>query len=286
MTGFILTRRSVLAGLAGIAVTGAAARPFDEVTASGQLRVALYSDNAPFSELRDGKPVGIDVDVAQGLARAMKLDLDLRLVDAAENVDGDFRLNLWKGDLAGTPLADLMLHVPNDKLLGLRNEQVFLVRPYLAQQLAFAWRRNAMEGFDSFTDIEGQSVAVEGASASDMQLLTAEGGRYRASVKHFRTSDEAAKAFLAGETTILAGTQSGIEAALFAAQAAPAEYPVKVLTLGGLTKSRWDLGGAVRADSRDLGYAVGDALGSLIEDGTLKQICAKYGLTYTAPTGF
>lgn len=286
MTGSLPTRRNVLAGLAVLAASDAAARPLDEVTASGQLRVALYSDNAPFSDLHDGKPIGIDVDVAQAVARALKLDLDLRLVDAGENVDGDFRLNLWKGDLAGSPLADVLLHVPNDKLLGIRNEQVFLVRPYFAQQLAFAWRRDAMESFDSFTDIEGQSVAVEGASASDMQLLTAEGGRYRGSVKHFRSLDEATKAFLAGETTILAGTQSGIEAALFAAKASPADYPVKVLTLGGLTKSRWDLGVAVRADSRDLGYAIGDALGGLIEDGTLKQICAKYGVTYTAPTGF
>jgi polar amino acid transport system substrate-binding protein len=281
-----LTRRSLLGGLAAFAAVPAAARPLDEVTGSGTLRVALYAENAPFSEMQGGKPVGIDVDVARAVAKALKVALDLRLVDAGENVDGDFRLNLWRGDLAGSPLADLMLHVPNDKMLGLRNEQVFLVRPYLQQRLAFAWRRGALEGFESFQDIEGRTVAVEGNSASDMQLLMAEGGRYRDNLRHFRDQEAAAKAFLAGETQILAGTRAGIEAALFAAKAPPEETPVVELALTGLVKSRWDLGGAVRSDSRDLGYAVGDALTALVEGDGLKEICARYGVSYTAPTGF
>lgn len=281
-----LTRRGLLGGLALLAAGPAGARPLDEVTSSGTLRVALYAENAPFSDMRDGKPAGIDVDVAQAVAKALKVGLDLRLVDAGENVDGDFRLNLWRGDLAGSPLADLMLHVPNDKLLGLRNEQVFLVRPYLEQRLAFAWRRGAMEGFDSFQDIQGHTVAVEGNSASDMQLLMAEGGRYRDSLKHFRNQEDATRAFLAGETQILAGTRAGIEAALTEAKAQREAVPVVELALTGLVKSRWELGGAVRSDSRDLGYAVGEALTALIEGGTLKEICARYGVTYTAPAGF
>ncbi len=286
-----LTRRAVLAGLGGLAALPASgpvsARPLDEVTASGTLRVALYAENAPFSELRTGKPVGIDVEVAEAVAKALKVRLDLRLVDAGENVDGDFRLNLWRGDLAGSPLADLMLHVPNDKMLGLRNEQVFLVRPYFAQRLAFAWRRGALEGFESFSDIGEHAVAVEGASASDMQLLTAEGGRYRQNLKHFRNQEEAARAFLAGEAPILAGTRAGIEGALFAAgQAGRDDVALTEIALGGLVKSRWDLGGAVRSDSRDLAYAVGDALAALIEGGGLKAICARYGVTDSPPSGF
>ena len=280
------TRRGVLAGLAALAASPARSRPLDEVTGDGTLRVALYAENAPFSDLRDEKPVGIDVDVAQALAEALKLRLDLRLVDAGENVDGDFRLNLWKGDLAGSKLADLMLHVPNDKLLGIRNEQVFLVRPYFEQRLAFAWARDRMEGFSSFPDIEEKQVAVEGASASDLQILMAEGGRYRNNLKHFRNFDEAAKAFLSGETAILAGTRPAIEAALFAAKAGPDRFPVVEIALGGLVKTSWELGGAVRSDSRDLGYAVDEALGAMTEDGRLKAICARYGVTFLPPKGF
>jgi polar amino acid transport system substrate-binding protein len=285
----------------GLTLTGPViARPLDEVKAAGDLRVAVYSDNAPFSDVRDGRQQGIDVDLAKAVADKLGLRLDLRLVDAGENVDGDFRLNLWRGDLAGSPLADLMLHVPHDKILATRNEQIFLTTPYFDQHLAYAYRRDKLEGFDAFRDVEGYAVAVEGASASDMVLLMADGGRYRANLKHFRSFEEAAKAYLAGEAPILAGSRPSIEAALHDAKLpepkapgstppeskAPEANAVVEITSPGLVKTRWDLGGAVRSDSRDLAYAVGDAITALIADGTMKAICAKYGVEYRAPQGY
>ncbi|CAO4180388.1 Transporter substrate-binding domain-containing protein [Methylorubrum populi] len=268
-----------------VAVGPAAARPFDEVVASGVLRIAVYDDNAPFSEAGKPTPRGIDADLAQAIADRLKVKLDLRVVDAGENVDGDFRLNLWRGDLAGTPLADLMLHVPHDRILATRNEQIFLTTPYFEQRLAFAYRRDKVEGFEGVRDLEGHTVAVEGTSASDSLLMNAEGGRYRGNVKHHRSFGEAAKAYLAGEADILAGTRAAIEAVLAAADAREAN-PVVELPVPGLVRTRWDLGGAVRSDSRDLAYAVGDALSALSSEGRLKAICATYGVTYTAPQGY
>lgn len=262
------------------------ARPLDEVKAAGDLRVAVYSDNAPFSEERDGRRQGIDIDLAKAVAEKLGLRLDLRLVDAGENVDGDFRLNLWRGDLAGTPLADLMLHVPHDKILATRNEQIFLTTPYFDQHLAYAYRRDKLEGFDALRDVEGHDVAVEGASASDMLLLMAEGGRFRTNLKHFRSFEDAAKAYLAGEAPILAGARPGIEAALHDAKAPAEANPVVEIASPGMVKTRWDLGGAVRSDSRDLAYAVGDVLTGLIADGTMAAICARYGVVYRAPQGY
>lgn len=264
----------------------APARPLDQVKADGALRVALYADNAPFSFEKAGRPRGIDVDIARAVAERLGVRLDLRLVDAGENVDGDFRLNLWKGDLAGSPLADLMLHVPNDRLLANRNEQIFLTTPYLEQRLAFAYRKGRLEGFASIRDVEGHEVAVEGASASDILLLTAEGGRYRGGLKHFKDFDQAARAYLAGEAPILAGTRAGIEASLHAAGASPEENPVVEVAVPGLVKTHWALGGAVRSDSRDLAYAVGEVVGALSADGTLKAVCGAYGVGFTPPEGY
>lgn len=284
--------RASLRGLAFALLASAAlsapvaARPLDQIRAEGDLRVALYADNAPFSYEKGGKPHGIDVDVAKAVADKLGVRLDLRLVDAGENVDGDFRLNLWKGDLAGSPLADLMLHVPNDRMLATRNEQIFLTDPYFDQRLAFAYRKDKLEGFDSIRDVEGHEVAVEGASASDVLLLTAEGGRFRKELKHFKDFDAAAKAFLAGETPILAGTRAGIEAALHAAGASTQETPVVEVAVPGLVKTHWALGGAVRSDSRDLSYAVGEVVTALAGDGRLKAICATYGVGYTPPQGY
>ncbi|GJE25813.1 substrate-binding periplasmic protein [Methylobacterium organophilum] len=285
-----MTRKARRLALACALVLGlaapAAARPYDEVVAAGEIIVALYGDNAPFSEMKDGKPVGIDVDLAQAIADRLKVKLNLRIVDAGENVDGDFRLNLWKGDLAGSPLADLMLHVPNDKQLALRNEQVFMTTPYFDQHLAFAWKKDKLEGLESLKDFEGKKVALEGNSASDAQLLMAGGGNLRENLLHFRSTEAAAQAYLAGEAPILAGSRAAIEAALFAAKAPRDENPVVEIAIPGMMRAKWDLGGAVRANSRDLGYAVGDTVTALIADGTVKTICDRYGVTYTAPQGF
>lgn len=286
---FARTRRRVLAALlvaTGLTSGNAVARPLDEVTASGVLRVAVYGDNVPFSSENEAAPRGIDADIARAVAERLKLRLDLRVVDAGESVDGDFRLNLWRGDLAGTPLADLMLHVPHDRVLATRNEQIFLTTPYFEQRLAFAYRRDRIEAFEGVRDLEGHAVAVEGTSASDSLVMNAEGGRYRAGVKHYRSFDEAAKAYLAGEAPILAGTRAGIEAAIAAAGASRADNPVVEVPIPGIVRTRWDLGGAVRSDSRDLAYAVGDALSALASEGRLKAICETYGVTYAAPQGY
>ncbi|GJE41812.1 hypothetical protein AEGHOMDF_0978 [Methylobacterium soli] len=179
-----------------------------------------------------------------------------------------------------------MLNVPHDRDLALRNEQIFLTNPYFDQHLAFAYRKGKLEGVDTLADLEGQPVALEGASASDLMLLTAEGGRYRQGLRHFRAFDEAAKAYLAGEATILAGTRAHIEAALKAAGASPEENPVVEIAVPGLVKTRWEIGGAVRTDSRDLAYAVGDAIAALIAEGRLAAICAAYGVGFTPPKGY
>jgi ABC-type amino acid transport substrate-binding protein len=179
-----------------------------------------------------------------------------------------------------------MLHVPHDRILATRNEQIFLTNPYFEQRLAFAYHRGRIEGFEGVRDLEGNTVAVEGTSASDSLVMNAEGGRFRSTVRHFRSFDEAVKAYLAGETAILAGTRAGIEAALAAAGAAGEDNPVVEVPIPGLVRTRWDLGGAVRSDSRDLAYAVGDALAALAQEGRLKAICASYGVSYTAPQGY
>lgn len=284
-------RRPLLAAACGLVLAAmlprsAAARPFDQVVADGTLRVAVYGDNAPFSDEEKGQPHGIDVDLAHAIADRLKLKLDLRVVDAGENVDGDFRLNLWRGDLAGSPLADLMLHVPTDRQLALRNEQVFFTAPYFAQHIAVVYRRGKTEGFDSLDDIGGHPVAVEGASAADLMLLTAQGGRFRENLRHFKSFADAAGAYLSGEAPILAGTRAAIEAALFSAKAPKDENPIAAVPSRGLVKARWEIGGAVRTDSRDLAYAVGDAVTALAAEGRLKAICERYGVTYSPPDGY
>ncbi len=286
MTLSLRRRALLLAASVLLAAAPAAARPLDAVRAEGVLRVALYDDNAPFSSLKDGKPDGIEVDVAHALADALKLKLDLRLIDAGENSDGDLRLALWRGDLAGSALSDVMLHVPADRMFAQRNEQIFTTRPYLQQRLALAWRRGATEDFETLGDIGETPIDVEGNSASDAMLLTANGGSLRKNLKHFKSFNEAATAFLGGDAPILAGTRSEIEGALFTGKAARDGIGITQVKLAGPIKTSWELCGAVKSDSRDLGYAIGDALTAMIDGGTMKDIFAKHGVSYDPPSGY
>lgn len=282
-----LRRRNLLLAVSVLLMAApAAARPLDAVRTDGTLRVALYDDNAPFSSRKDGKPDGIEVDIAQALAETLKVKLDLRFVDAGENSDGDLRLALSRGDLAGSGLSDVMLHVPADRMFAQRNDQIFTTRPYLQQRLSLAWRRGATEDFETLGDIGDTAIDVEGNSASDAMLLTANGGKLRSHLKHFKSFDEAAKAFLSGDAPILAGTRSEIEGALFNGKVARDGIGLTEVKLAGAIKTSWELCGAVRSDSRDLGYAVGDALTAMIDNGSMKEIFAKRGLSYEPPQGY
>lgn len=279
-----LARGAVSAALLATAVAApAVARPLDEVTASGTLKVALYSENKPWSDMENGKPVGIDVDIAAEVAAALKVKPEIKLYDASEDVGGDFRLNLWKGDLVGSPLSDLMLQVPNDRVLTTRDDQVALTSPYFMQKLAIAYNADKLGKMSTVADIGSSKVAVEGTSASDIFLMTVLGGRFRPNAKHFLNFDQAVNAFKTGEEPVIAGTQAQIEAGFHAFGVDGATNPLLIPTLVGPVKNHWELAGAVRANSRDLGYAVGDVLTAMVKDGRMKAICAKYGVTFTPP---
>ncbi len=290
------SRRDVLAlSVAGallsalaLAPAASLARPLDEVVQSGVLRVALYRDNAPFSEDAGGSPSGIDVELARRIAAKLGVKADVRIVEASENVDGDFRLNLWRGDLAGSRLADLMLNVPSDKMLAVRNEQIVLTAPYAEQRLSIAWRKGSVEGgFKDVQDVQGRKVAVEGVSPVDALLGFANGGIYRDSLQHFRSFGEAAASFIGGEADFLAGSRAAIENALHRADPAKtADVEIKDLAGTGLVKPRWELCGAVRQDSRDLAYAVGDAIAALTAEGAMKEIFAAEGTSFSPPAGY
>ena len=280
------TRRDLLALLGAAALAGAAsARPLDDVVQSGVLRVALYRENAPFSDNSDKGPVGIDVDLAKRIAAEIGVKAEIRIVEASENVDGDFRLNLWRGDLAGTGLADLMLSVPADKKLEIRNEQVFFTPPYARQQLSIAYRKGTVEGgFQDLQDIEGRTIALEGTSPADALIALANGGVFRDSAKHFRTFDEAAEDFVAGRSDFLGGSRSAIENAVWKAMAVDVE--IKDLAGTGLIRPQWELCGAVRSDSRDLGYRVGEAIAAIAARGETKAIFAAHGASFAPPSGY
>ena len=98
-------RRILLATLlaAGLPLAHAQTELSDlaRIRASGTLKVAVYKDNAPFSDGPANDIHGLDVSIAAALARQLKLKLSLLPFDAGENMNDDLRNMVWRGHYLG-----------------------------------------------------------------------------------------------------------------------------------------------------------------------------------------
>ena len=268
----------LLACLGGVpnADSHAWARPLDEVTASGELSVVVYRDYPPWSQNVDGRVVGVDADIAAALAKRLGLKLSLVELTADESVDDDLRNGIWKKSKLGQPMADVMLHVPYDRELDIRNDQVALVAPYAREMMAVA-RRAATPTVGL---LNGLRIGVEVDSLADLYLSGAFGGRMRADTHRYRHLAEAAAALKTGELEALVGPRGEIEGAL-----GPSHPGWVVSTPGfpGLQKTSWPFGMAVKDNSRDLGYALEDAVSAMTKDGELAAIFAAHAVSFNPP---
>ena len=277
------TRRQLLsfaaaALAAGILPRRAGARPLDDVVAAGRLMVAVYRDNPPFSYRKNSALVGVDVDLARAIAGRLGVGIEFMELTAGEAVSDDLRNAVWRGPVVGGSVADVMIHVPYHKEFGLRNPEAVLFGPY--QRERFALARNPMRMTQPMlASLPDEPIGVEIDSIPDFYLLGAFGGRLRERIVHYMTIPEAVDALVKGDVAVVIATQSQVEAAL---GGRVADFPVTPVTFPGMMTSSWDIGMAVKENSRDLAYAVGDAVNAMLEDGTLPEIFRKHGVTHNA----
>lgn len=279
------SRRRLLAGLAATAtplalrIRPASARPLDEVVERGYLRVAVYRDFPPFSFRRDGKLVGIDVDLAGRIAEKLGVRLDVFEQTAGETVADDLRVAVWRGSLFGTESADVMMHIPYDQEFGLRNPEAVLFSPYHHEVFALA-RNPSRVRSAMLATLPDEPIAVEVDSVPDFFLLGMQGGRLRERIVHCPTPEAAVEKLVGGEASAVLGPLSQLQAAL---GARVEDFPVTVVALPGMMTSNWNIGMATKENSRDLAYAIGDAVAALTEDGSMAAIFQRYGATHTPP---
>ena len=285
-----VTRRRFLSGLAAAGATvgasagtvlprAAAARPLDEVMERGRLRVAVYRDFRPFSFQQDGTLVGIDVDLARAIAGKLGVKADIVEQIAGETVSDDLRVAVWRGSLFGGELADIMMHIPYDKQFGLMNPEAVLFGPYHHE--VFALARNPQRVRSAMlATLPEEPIAVEIDSIPDFFLLGLQGGRLRSHVIHCPTPEAAVEKLTSGEAAAVLAPLSQVQAAL---GARAEQFPITTVTLPGMMTSSWNVGMATKENSRDLVYAIGDAVAALTEDGTMAKVFASYGVTHTPP---
>ena len=275
--------RASLAAAFIMAVTAnsATARPLDEVLASKRLFVVAYEDNRPFSWTQDdGTVTGIDVEIAKALATELGVDADIELRMGGERADQDVRVNVIRGTVGGGKPGDIMMHIPTDKEFAMKFKEAVISNPYFLQTVAIAIDSKRIPKDATFDIFKKEKVSVKLATVSDYFLMGFQDGALVNNVSHFTRGPQGAKEFLSGETAALMGVRSEIEGTLFE-QGAKAEFISPEMS--DLIRKEWVVGIANDDKSRDLGYAIGQALNKLRESGKLKDIFAKFGVTYIPP---
>lgn len=281
MSGTI-DRRGLLGGLAAMAAFAGAGRaaPLAKVKALGRISVAMYRDFEPWSWRRQGTLVGIDVEIAQALAKDMGLGLDPVEFIADEDVEDDLRNIVWRGSTAGGGVADMMMHVPIDREFNLRVDRAAFFAPYARESFAMAADARVFDPDADPSVFRERKVAVELDSVPDIYMLGSLGGRPRDTILHKPTGPAAVAALVAGEVPLVMATRAQIEHGLMGADKA---FKLRKKSIPGLFSTGWDVGIAVKDDSRDLGEQVEAALTKALADGRVDAIFAKYGVKRELP---
>jgi len=271
-------------------VAQAQVRSYDQMIADGELKVAVYKDFAPYSFEDGGTPRGVDVELAQALAKALGVRLTLIWAPAGEKLDDDLRDYIWRGSqLHNQQLADLMMRAPYDHDYAqkrndqgeLENGHVVMFGPYQNEQWQVAYDRRRLDSVGSVAVFEQHPIGVEVDSVPSFYLTSVFNGMLAGNTRHYPGVPQAFAAMKAGEVDAVMGMRGEIDWQVHEAgdpQLALAEnaYP-------NMGKQRWEIGMAVHESNRQLAYAVEEALESLIRDGTLQSIYSHYGLRYEVP---
>ena len=275
-----LRRRVLGAGVllgAGIAAPGAvraadavAEVPAPVLRAPGILKVAVYNDLAPFSDHGQG----IDADLGAALAGKLGLKSALLPFDAGDDLGDDLRNMVWKGHYLGYGPADVMLHVPVDRMLMTANPQVEIFAPYYVETVRLVRSAQAIPQFDGVDALAGKRIGVEKVSISGMVMLGEGGGRFRDQVHIYPSAIEALQQLKAGALDAVLATRAQIESVM---KGDPA-FPLQEVAFDRLPRAGWAIGMAVRKDNLGLARQLQAALNDLTASGELRAIFGKYGV--------
>jgi len=282
----MFTRRALIQGAASAAALGflpalADAAPLAKVKALGVLRVAVYRDNRPWSWEQGGKLVGLDVDIARALAEKLGVRADVAQITADESVDDDLRNAVWKGGLLGFMPADIMMHIPFDRTFAARNDQVAIIAPYYRESFQFACAHGEMDCNAPPVQWKGKRLAAELDSIPDFYLIGSFGGALSKDVTHYMSGAEAVFALADGKADGVLASRAQIEAVLHERKDVSVDR--RKMALPAFTTPGWDIGMAVKENSRTLGDAVEEILAGMTASGQMESLFAAHGVSYVTP---
>ena len=255
-----------------------AARPLEDVRATGVLRVTVYRDFKPYSWIENGRARGIDVEIAEGLARKLGVKADFNELRADDNLDDDLRNGVWKGTILGRAPGDVMMHVPFDKTIEAKNDLVKLTGPYHNDRLVLIVASKKAAEASDFALFEKEKIGVVVGSLADLILMSARDRKLIRNVVHFRNSEGAAQAFERGEVQALYGPASEIEPLR-----AQSQSHLAILSPPTSLPHEWSLGLAIRTNAQDLSAVLAQALETMKNNGEMERIFAGHGIVWANP---
>ncbi|TAP34114.1 transporter substrate-binding domain-containing protein [Alteromonas sp. KUL42] len=265
------------------------ARSLDDIVESGTIRIAVYNDYPPFSFLEENEAKGIDIDIANEIARALEVTLELVWMTPGETTEDDFRNYLWKGHIIHRIKADVMMRAPNDRSFSqkrddvglLVNELVHMFAPYHRESWQIIHNTKTLPEVETMGMFQYHTIGAEIDSIPHFYLTSAFGGRLREKTSHYATNALAFDAMKIGEIEAVMGLRSQISYLSQFVDSSQFKLAANAFPLIG--KQKWDIGLAVHNDYRALSYEVGDVITALVIDGKMQAIFDKYSTVYEMP---
>lgn len=285
--GNTISRRQSIGLLLALGASSAFAEgdldDLEKIRARGTLKVAVYKDNAPFSSGTANDMNGLDIALAEALARQLKLKLALLPFDAGENMNDDLRNMVWKGHYLGYGPADVMLNVPVDKYLIQQNRQVTIFSPYMRQVPVLFHDVRKLAQINDPGDLKDHKLAAERGTGAASALIGHHNGMLSSQVTLFSSGVDAALAVLVGQVDAAYVLRSQAEAAAAESKSGSSQFLISELSLTGLPQNGWPLGMAIKSSYKDLGQALDVAMKELRDNGELLAMFKSRGMTLTAP---
>lgn len=250
----------------------------DDIIDRGYIEIGVYTDFPPYSWVENGKPRGVDVEIGRLIAESIGVEPRFVSFAADENVDSDLRNNVWKGHYIGGKVVNVMMRVPYNRELAIRNELVVMTGQYQNEKIAIAYDEAFYEDSKPVPAyFRYDKVGVENDSIADFYLSGIGNGVMLPNLIRYRTPAEAMDALRAGKVRAVMGARAQLE------WGAGNGVAVHEPALTGLSVGEWTIGIAVRMNWRALGYAADDAIRAAVEDGTMAKIFADHGLSWSPP---
>src|SRR5680860_1451342 len=224
----------------------------DKVIKSGTVRVAVLPDYPPWSvQTADGGFEGYDIDIAQKLAEALGVELEL------VSTDGTSRLPLLKSDRVDVNISEW---TATDE----RAKEVGFTIPYVAHGAGVLF--NTADPVASYADLAGKSVSVSRGSTND-SIMTKNFPDTQ--VERFETIADAMAALQAGKVDALVeGSSTVAQMAADDASYAVVDEPVLFPSLVSM--------GALKEDQVWINY-LNNFIRNLNASGTNQELFQKWG---------